>query len=191
MRKLTFMAVPFLLLASCGMHVRAPVPPTPVSDELACRPDVVKAMQEAWQETGNGTSGAEAGFRMDAGRNGLTIVPHEHTNEQGHLTTVITVLTVAEFHVHPLGSGGAPSTPDNNFLGDSSHGDTKVADDAKIDIYTFNNQGLFVYRWGTKQTTKLRDGYEWLTPCPLPGADITGDRPVAKRPSKRAAVRRP
>ena len=163
MRKL-LLIVPFFLLMSCR-PVRAPIPPPPVADELACRPDVIKAMVNAWIETGNGTSGAEAGFRIDVGRQELIVVPHEHTNEQGHLTTVITILTTAEFHVHPLGTGGAPSTPENNILGDPNHGDTKVADDAKIDIYTFNEQGLFVYRWDTKQIIKLRDGFDWQNPC--------------------------
>jgi hypothetical protein len=166
MRKLAYILLVPLLLVSCHVQVKAPVPPTPVADELACRPDVIKAMVDAWIETGNGTSGAEAGFRIDVGRNDLIVVPHEHTNEQGHLTTVISILTTAEFHVHPLGTGGAPSTPENNILGDPNHGDTKVADDAKIDIYTFNDQGLFVYRWDTQQIIKLRDGYDWQHPCP-------------------------
>lgn len=147
------------------IRVQAPVLSTPISDELVCRPDVLKAMQDAWEATSNGTSGTEAGFRIDAGSHGLEIVPHERTNEQGSLTTIIIGSTEAEFHVHPKGTGGAPSTPENNILGDSDHGDTKVADDKKIDIYTFNEQGLFVYRWETKQIVKLRDGLDWQTPC--------------------------
>lgn len=166
MRKLTYFLVVPLLLASCHTRVHAPVPPTPVSDELACRPDVIQAMLGAWAETGNGTSGAEAGFRIDADEHGDTVVPHEYTNEQGSLTAVLSPLTVAEFHVHPLGGGGAPSTPDNNVFGGPEHGDTKVADTAMIDIYTFNDQGLFVYRWSTKQIIKLRDGYDWQYLCP-------------------------
>jgi hypothetical protein len=165
MRKL-FLIVPFFLVMSCR-PVQAPLPPTPAPlDGLSCRPDVIAAMTQAWEETGNGETGTEAGFRMDVDRNSLTVVPHEHTNEQGSLTTVVTIFTTAEFHVHPLGSGGAPSTPENNVLGDSNHGDTKVADDTMIDVYTFNNEGLFVYRWDTKQTIKLRDGFDWQKPCP-------------------------
>jgi len=122
-------------------------------------------MQEAWAETGNGESGAEAGFRIDADKRGGVIVPHEFTNERGSLTTVLSPLTVAEFHVHPRGSGGAPSTPDNNIFGDPNLGDTKVADEHLIDIYTFNEQGLFVYRWKTKQIIKLRDGFDWSVTC--------------------------
>jgi hypothetical protein len=149
------------------MRVHTPMPPAPPiqHDRWACRPNVVKAMDDAWSATGNGTSGTEAGFRIDVDKRTVTIVPHERTNEHDMLTTTLSMSTVAEFHVHPLGSSGEPSTPENNYLGDSDHGDTKVADDHQIDIYTFNNNGLFVYRWKTKQIIKLRDGYEWQQPC--------------------------
>jgi hypothetical protein len=156
------------LLSSC--RVMAPVPPTPVHDQWVCKPDVISALRQAWIESGEGYTGVEAGFRIDANidrpyRASYKIVPHEFTNEQGSLTTSIVPWTLAEFHVHPADSGAAPSTPENNYYGDENHGDTLVADENKIDIYTFNTRGLYVYRWETKQIILLRANSEWQKPC--------------------------
>jgi hypothetical protein len=164
MKKLALILLAFLLV-SCQMRVHAPVPTTSVPDGFACRDDVHQAMIRAWGETADGTSGTEAGFRIDRNVHGFVVVPHEHTNERGLLTIVLSLNTVAEFHVHPNDAGGAPSTPENNFSGDRNLGDTKVADAAHIDIYTFNRDGLFVYRWKTKQIIMLRNRYDWLQPC--------------------------
>lgn len=156
------------ILSSC--RVMAPVPPTPAHDQWVCKADVQAAMRNAWIESGEGYAGVEAGFRIDADirkpyRVSYLIVPHEFTNEQGSLTTNIVPWTFAEFHVHPNDSGAQPSTPGNNYYGDESHGDTLVADENKIDIYTFNTRGLYVYRWETKQTIFLRANSDWLKPC--------------------------
>jgi hypothetical protein len=155
-----------VLAVSCRVEAPVPMTPTtPIDDQWACRPDVIAAMTRAWIQSGNGYSGTEAGFRIDAERMSYIVVDHEFTNEQDKLTTQIVPWTIAEFHVHPNWGGAAPSTPENNAEGSEKFGDTKVADEHFIDIYTFNNQGLYVYRFTTKQTTLLRIRLEWAKPC--------------------------
>jgi hypothetical protein len=151
------------LTVSC--RVQAPVPVLMVNDLWACRPDVIAAMNRAWIKSGNGYSGTEAGFRIDVEKDRYVIVDHDFTNEQGKLTAQIEPWTIVEFHLHPNNGGPMPSTPDNNFEGSSNYGDTKVADEHFLDIYTFNNKGLYVYRWQTKQIMFLRPGLDWSDPC--------------------------
>jgi hypothetical protein len=163
-----------VFLFSC--RVEAPISAT--TDLFACKPEVIQAMKDAWYRAGAGSTGAEAGLRVDMhviqyriGRNKVgykveyIVVPHEYTNEQDQLTVEINIWTVAEFHVHPNNSGPAPSTPENNSLNSTEHGDTLVADQNMIDIYTFSTQGLYVYRWQTKKTFLLRERLDWTLPC--------------------------
>lgn len=162
---LKFLMMAMLFLSSCQV-IKAPISSTVMSDQWVCRPDVIQAMNLAWQKSAMGISGTEAGFRIDISNNnnGYVIVPHRFTNQYHVLSIEIEPWTVAEFHIHPNSDDAEPSTPGNNYLGNSI-GDTGLADKYMIDMYTYNRQGLYVYRWKTKEILLLRKDSNWLRPC--------------------------
>lgn len=56
-----------------------------------CQPDVLKAMKKAWSQSANGTSGVEAGFRLDGTPRSYKIVPNAFTNQQKKQTLTMNV----------------------------------------------------------------------------------------------------
>lgn len=131
-----------------------------------CQPDVIGAMKKAWSQSGNGTSGVEAGFRLDGTPRKYKIVPNSITNQQNKQTlTIIQGLTFAIFHVHPNKSTRFPSTPDNNADNKKDGGDTYTADKVKLQVYVMHRDGMTMYDWQTKKVTELRKNLEWVKPC--------------------------
>ena len=51
--------------------------------KLSCNKDTRDAMKKAWSQSGNGTSGAEAGFRLDGTPDDYKLVQNAFTNEKG------------------------------------------------------------------------------------------------------------
>jgi hypothetical protein len=162
-----------------------PPPPKPIW----CQPDVIKAMNKAWSQSGNGgmmlsngQGGVEAGFNLNGTPSNYTI-DQKYTNEINQMTLKYNNLnspmpTFANFHVHPKGhdgTNGAPSTPQSNAAG-NGRGDTGRMDDIyntpghqAIQVYVMSRFGLSMYDPRTKQTTQLRKGLDFLDakkPCP-------------------------
>jgi hypothetical protein len=150
-----------------------PTPPKPIY----CQPDVIKAMERAWQRTGNGTAGTEAGFVLNGTPSKYQIVDTKSGNTQGYQQLTVTRNfpgianpTFALFHVHPSNSGPYPSTPGNNKLGNDK-GDTGVADQYGIPFYVISSRGLTMYDPKmkndpkTKGMTMLRQNLDWTKPC--------------------------
>lgn len=131
-----------------------------------CQPDVIQAMKKAWSQSANGTSGVEAGFRLDGTPRSYKIVPNAFTNQMKKQTlTIMSGLTFAIFHVHPNSSTRFPSTPSNNADNKKDGGDTFIADKFKLKIYVMHKDGMTMYDWQTKTVTELRKNMEWLKPC--------------------------
>jgi len=156
-----------------GGQQPTPTPtPTPQTQKpIYCQPDVIKAMERAWQRTANGTKGTEAGFVLNGSLSNYTIVDAKSGNTQRYEKMSINLpgnpagATFAVFHVHPNNGGGYPSTPDNNALG-NKQGDTGVADQYKIPFYVISSRGLSVYDPAKKNDpnkgmTMLRQNLDW------------------------------
>lgn len=150
--------------------LRSPPPfpmPRPPSYQrpLHCQPDVVNAMKTAWTQSGNGTSGVEAGFRLDGTPKNYSIVRNAFSNQTMHQTmNVIRGSTFASFHVHPNRTTRNPSTPENNYL-NNGIGDTGIAGEYNIRFYVMHRAGLTMYDPATRQTTVLRENLDWTKPC--------------------------
>ena len=132
-------------------------------------------MERAWQRTGNGTQGTEAGFVLNGTPSNYQIVDTKSGNTQGYEKMTVNLAgsanpTFALFHVHPNNSGSYPSTPGNNKLG-NKQGDTGVADRLNIPFYVMSNRGLAMYDPKmkndpkTKGMTMLRQNLDWTKAC--------------------------
>jgi len=136
-----------------------------VETPVYCQPDVIQAMKKAWSQSANGTSGVEAGFRLDGTPRSYKIIPNAFTNQQKMQSLkIIPGLTFAIFHVHPNNSTRFPSTPKNNSQSNKD-GDTGIADRFKMQIYVMHKDGMTMYDPITKEVTELRKNLDWLKPC--------------------------
>lgn len=92
-----------------GPQTPTPTPtPTPQAQKpIYCQPDVIKAMERAWQRTSNGLKGNEAGFVTNGSLSNYSIVDTKSGNTQGYQKMSINLpgnpagATFALFHVHP------------------------------------------------------------------------------------------
>jgi len=148
-----------------------PIPrPSPPITPVHCQSDVIKAMKTAWGQSANGTSGAEAGFRLDGTPRSYRIVPNAYTNEWNRQRMTIQSNTFAIFHVHSSSRGGNPSTPDNNEAG-NREGDTGLVDrlfrrGQLVQIYVIHRTGLTMYDPSIGHPTRLRENLDWTNRCP-------------------------
>jgi RHS repeat-associated protein len=131
-----------------------PDPPVQLPKEI-CNQDVINAMKKSWSQTSNGTSGLEAGFRLDGTSDSYTIVESPSSNTQMKQSMEISPTTFDLFHVHPNKADPNPSPNDIN-----------IANKFGIDVFTMSSNGLFEYDPKTKTTVKLRNGLDWTKPCP-------------------------
>jgi hypothetical protein len=132
--------------------------------QTSCKKDVRDAMKKAWSQAGNGTTGAEAGFRLDGKPESYSLVPSSYTNELGSQTMrIVPDRTFAIFHVHPQNSGPQPSTPSTSA---NHFGDTGIADKYAINVYVMSASGLWVYDHELHMSIKLQNGLDWTKPCP-------------------------
>jgi len=142
--------------------------PTPTSQRtpIYCRPDVIKAMNTAWSQSGNagealkgGSMGVEAGFNLNGTPSNYKI-GSSYTNETGKMTIKFSIggslPTFANFHIHPgQSTSGMPSTPGNNYEG-NKEGDTGMVDriysdyGQAVQIYIMSWKGLSMYDPKTK-----------------------------------------
>lgn len=159
-------------------------PPIPIW----CRPDVIKAMNDIWNMTGNANQmnrdlPIEAGFNLNGSQNNYQIGA-SFTNEVGKMKIRYNTLygtwpTFANFHVHPKrgdGNNGLPSTPQTSYsggLGDTGAFDNVYAKDQNgqhqsITVFVMSWFGLAAYNPATKITTQLVNGTGFLTgqDCP-------------------------
>jgi hypothetical protein len=129
-----------------------------------CQPDVIRAMNHIWLESGNGTTGVEASFMLNGSPESYSIKQEPMTGEKyGQDVVIYPGQTFALFHIHPNNTGQYPSTPSNHY-GNKGQGDTAMADEVHVDIYVVHRLGLSVYRWQTKDTALLRWGMDWTSP---------------------------
>ena len=141
------------------------LPPKNGTHQLYCQPDIIQAMKGIWRQSGNGTSGAEASFRVDGSLTNYRIVPQPFTNQSHSQTlTIIPGTTFALFHVHPNTSGWQPSTPGNNYEG-NRFGDTGYADKYNFQTYVVSRKGLGMYDPATRTSSLLRPNLDWTKPC--------------------------
>ena len=125
-----------------------------------------RAMEKAWMQTANGTSGTEATFRADSNgrRTATSYLPF--TIEQSKQTNVdIKRSTYALFHVHPVGREGRPSPNDEEVANSVLSDRAKNRNSNGYLSFTFGATGLYAYDPATNKTTKLRNSYDWLHPC--------------------------
>jgi RHS repeat-associated protein len=145
-----------------------PQVPTPIPQQkpIWCRPDVIKAMNTAWSQSGNagqarasGSMGVEAGFNLNGTPSNYRI-GSSYTNETGKMSIKFSIggswPTFANFHIHPgQGTSGMPSTPGNNYEG-NPEGDTGRVDrfysqhGQAVKIYVMSWHGLAMYDPATK-----------------------------------------
>jgi RHS repeat-associated protein len=120
-----------------------------------CDPAVIATMAKAWAATGNGTSGTEAGFSLQGSSSNFTITyaPSNNTTMSNTIPTPAGTFDI--FHVHPTRGDPTPSS-----------GDINVANQNGFDMFTFSQSGLYEYDPSSKTTIKLRNGLDWLKPCP-------------------------
>ena len=98
-----------------AMMVVAAVVGMAANDEELSDAKVTAAMVRAWQQSRNGLSRNEAGFRLDATRAGYEIVEVPPTNQfSAQRLPIIPGVTVALFHVHPSQADPAPSCERKN-----------------------------------------------------------------------------
>jgi hypothetical protein len=148
-----------LLAAILSLALVSSAPAQP----LYCQPDVIKAMKLIWAQSANGTTGQEGAFELDRDGDSYEIIVERPTQEIGYQTiNTRPGQTFAVFHVHPNMSLPTPSTPGNNFLG-NTFGDTGSADRGQFDIYVVSSRGLTVYFWQTKKIVWLRYGLDWTS----------------------------
>ena len=115
-------------------------------------PLVLSAMKRAWMQSGAGTTGVEATFRLDGSPSDYQIVAARRTNQiRNQNVPIIPGTTFAVFHIHPLGTEPDPSP-----------NDVRVADKYGFRIYTMHHRGLYEYDPVTRKTTKLLHGLRWL-----------------------------
>ncbi|MCL2659583.1 MAG: hypothetical protein FWD64_03575 [Acidobacteriaceae bacterium] len=137
----------------------------PNGKPLYCNADVISAMRTIWAQSANGTSGAEASFRLDGNTSNYSIVFTPFTNQRGSQTIQIKPgTTFALFHTHPNFGSWQPSTPQNNFEGNPL-GDTGVADKYNLQMYVVSQRGLGYYDPATGTSTQVRPGTSWANPC--------------------------
>lgn len=133
------------------------------ANSLSTDKKVCDAMVKAWNQTGNGTTGSEAGFRLDGDRSEYNIIENAYTNEQGKQSLTITSSTFAIFHVHPNASGPQPSSPATSLNG---VGDTGVADKYGLDVFVISSSGLWYYDHTLKESIQLTTSLGgWLKSC--------------------------
>jgi RHS repeat-associated protein len=159
-----------------GPDKTVPEPQGKYQTPIWCQPDVIEAMKRAWQATGNGIRGNEAGFVLNGSPSKYQIVDTKSGNTQGYDSMIINLpgnpsgATFALFHVHPNNGGQYPSTPGNNKLG-NKEGDTGVADRLHIQYYVMSKSGLAMYDPmmkndpKTKGMTMLRQNLDWTKAC--------------------------
>src|SRR5579871_3059063 len=126
-----------LLLAVSSFAAQAQTP-------IYCKRDVIRAMNDIWMESRDGTSGEEAAFALN-GRPQRYVIYHEpHTGQKNYQDIYTYDNTFAVVHVHPNGDGGIrnafPSTPDDNSM-DNGLGDTGAADQGHFDMYVVSQWG--------------------------------------------------
>ncbi|MDX1978831.1 MAG: hypothetical protein SFV51_01080 [Bryobacteraceae bacterium] len=130
--------------------------------KLSQQKDIREAMRAAWARSLVGTSGFEAGFRLDGDANDYRIVPVSAGHSPGHLEVAIAgpgeARTFAIFHVHPNASGPEPSNPRTSRNG---RGDTSVADEFEISVFVMHRRGLTVYDHSLRQNIPLHTGLKW------------------------------
>jgi RHS repeat-associated protein len=174
-----------------GGSERPERPPNPTSPStqtrqkpIYCQPDVIKAMNKAWSQSGNagqvhpGSTPVEAGFNLNGSPSNYQ-VSSSYTNEVGKMSIKYNNLnspnpTFANFHVHPKGfdgNNGFPSTPKSNYEGNRK-GDTGAFDDIyhqtqngrhqAIQVYVMSWQGLAMYDPATGNSTQLVKGTGFL-----------------------------
>ena len=174
-----------------GFGPQNPAPsPTTQQTPIYCRPDVIKAMNDAWSRSGNagmghpGSQPVEAGFNLNGTPTNYKVAG-SFTNEVGKMTIKYDTLysstpTFANFHIHPKGfdgNNGFPSTPGSNFEG-NGRGDTGAFDDIynktqngqhqAIQVYVMSWNGLAMYDPATGKSTQLVKGTGFLkgSECP-------------------------
>jgi len=156
----------------------------PQQQPLRCQPEVIKAMNKAWSQSGNagqahpGSTPVEAGFNLNGSPSNYQVSSF-YTNEVGKMSIKYNNLnspnpTFANFHVHPKGfdgNNGFPSTPKSNYEGNGK-GDTGAFDDIyhqtqngihqAIQVYVMSWQGLAMYDPATRNSTQLVKGTGFL-----------------------------
>lgn len=121
-----------------------------VEPELTCRPEVIEAMQKAWDMVGRGREEYEAAFRIDRSETGdYSVTFATMTFESLRLTLGIDrERTVAIVHTHPDISVHHPA--DKDFA-------------LRVPNYVISSRGLTVTVPGTKRWKTVRR--RWNRPC--------------------------
>jgi RHS repeat-associated protein len=130
----------------------------PVIPAMYCDPNVIKAMNKAFQMTMNGMAPnhVEASFFIKMRSDGSFITTTPVSSFESMKNTVAwDPAGVAFGHVHPNGSNPWP-TPGP---------DTSLASRFHVPIFTFGSGGLWQFTEGDKNSIKLRAGLTWTKPC--------------------------
>ncbi len=134
-------------------------PPPP----LECRPEFIAQAKAAWQRAVLGFKDTEAGFFARGSFSNPTYAPTPWTNEVRRISFQPWPTDIAMMHTHPRASSDFPSPPPAV----DQTGYLRPGDHQWVPVYTGSKGGLFVSDPTSKLGyTKLRDGLDWLNPCP-------------------------
>ena len=153
LKKFISNAVTFHAEPEDGANVVPDTAAKPAPADWVNESKVQAAMADAWKQAKNGLAEGheEAGFAINGSPSAYAVMPHQQTNQDMKMTTVLQPNVAAEVHVHPNGSRPDPS--DN---------DKEIANKHKIPVYTISQHGIFKYDPATKQTARLGDLKEFV-----------------------------
>lgn len=115
---------------------------------------MIEEFGKAWRGAGAGTISTESVvliLRMANG--GYSARSMGFSNEYKAFTFPWHPGAVAIVHTHPNDSSPQPQ-----------HQDLSVADKYRVPIFTITNRGMYVYDPGTRETSKVKNGLDWLDP---------------------------
>jgi len=117
--------------------------------------DAIGKFGEAWRSTGNGTTSKERVILILQMADGSYRAKLQAlTNEYKSCAFKWHPATVAVVHTHPNSSNPKPQ-----------EADMKIADRFNALMFTITARGMYLYDPSTRETTKIQDGLDWLSPA--------------------------
>jgi hypothetical protein len=113
---------------------------------------VVEEFRKAWRVAGAGAFEIEGLVLLYRNPDGtITAKSQGQTNQRRRFSITWNPEVIAIVHTHPNSCNAQPEG-----------GDLEIGDHLGIAVFTITNRGMYVYDPGTKKTSKVRDGLDWL-----------------------------
>ena len=115
---------------------------------------MIEEFGNAWKRAGAGTITSESVVLiLRMARGGYSARSMGFSNEYKSFTFPWHPATIAIVHTHPNDSSAQPQSQD-----------VSVADKYRVPVFTITNRGMYVYDPGTRTTSKVKNGLDWLDP---------------------------